>query len=71
MISLKNIRVDNSIEEAFRRRCTKKLTRSFKTFHLNISWGIWLTRNLKLFDKKEISHLKCVVQAPDVLKYFP
>jgi hypothetical protein len=40
----------------------KKLEGS-KHSSINVAWGIWLAKTLKLFEDKETLPLKCVVQS--------
>jgi hypothetical protein len=71
MIGLRNAWEGEDIEEAFRSWYAKKDTKKIKALPLNIAWGVWLARNLKLFEGKETLPLKCVVQALNILNAYP
>jgi hypothetical protein len=71
MIGLKNVWEGGDIEEAFRSWYSKKDTKKIRSLPLNIAWGVWLARNLKLFEGKETLPLKCVIQSLNILNAYP
>jgi hypothetical protein len=71
VIALKNVWVRNNIDEAFRIWCTHKEIKRFIGVPINVSWGIWLGRILKLSEDKETLYLECVVQELNILYVFP
>jgi hypothetical protein len=71
MIGIRNLWEGESIEEDFRTWCSKKETFKIRALPLNIAWGVWLARNLKLFEDKETLPLKCAVQAINILNAYP
>jgi hypothetical protein len=68
LIGIGNLWEGGSLEEAFRTWCNKKETSKIRALPLNIVWGVWLAKNLKLFEDKETLPLKCVVQGHKYLK---
>jgi hypothetical protein len=48
-----------------------RIQKNIRALPLNIAWGVWLARNLKLFEGKETLPLKCVVQDLNILNAFP
>jgi hypothetical protein len=61
MTGLRNAWEGGSTEEAFRTWFINKDTKKIKALPLNIAWGIWLARNLKLFEGYETLPLKCAI----------
>jgi hypothetical protein len=60
MNGLKKICVGDDIDEAFMIWCINKDTKKIRALPLNLVWGVWLVRNMKLFEDKETLPLKCV-----------
>ena len=71
MIGLQNVWLGEDVEVDLRSWHVKKDTKKIRALPLNIAWGIWLARNLKLFEGKETLPLKCDVQALNILNAFP
>jgi hypothetical protein len=71
MIGIRNIWEGGCLEEAFKTWCSRNETSKIKELPHNIDWGIWLARNLNLFEDKETLPLKCVVEAINILKSYP
>jgi hypothetical protein len=47
------------------------VTKKIKALPLNIAWGIWLTKSLKLFEGHETLPLKCATQYLNILNEYP
>jgi hypothetical protein len=71
LIGIGNLWEGGSLEEAFKTWCNRKETSKIRALPLNIVWGVWLARNLKLFEDKETLPLKCVVQSLNILNAYP
>jgi len=61
MIGKGNVWEGLDAEEAFRAWYSRKDTKKIKALPLNIDWGVWLARNLILFERKNNLSLKCVI----------
>jgi hypothetical protein len=70
MIGMKNVWEGGDIEEAFRSWYSRKDTKKIKSLPLNIAWGVWLARNLSLFEGKETLPLKCAIQSLNILNAY-
>jgi hypothetical protein len=51
--------------------CANKNIKKITSLPLNIAWGVWLAKNLKLFEGKETLPLKCVVHDINILNAYP
>jgi hypothetical protein len=71
MTGLRNVWEGGSTEEAFRIWYINKDMKKFRALPLNIAWGIWLARNLKLFEGHETLPLKCAIQSLNILNSYP
>jgi hypothetical protein len=71
MIELRNAWECEDIEETFRSWYAKTDTKKIKALPINIAWGAWLAKNLKLFEINKTLPLKCVVQGLNILNAFP
>jgi len=71
MIGLQNVWLVEDVEMALASWYANKDTKNIRALPLNIAWGFWLARNLKLFEGKETLPLKCVVHALNILNAFP
>jgi hypothetical protein len=60
-----------STKEASGSWYTNKGTKKMRALPLNIAWGIWLARNLKLFEGQETLLLKCAIQSLNILNVYP
>jgi hypothetical protein len=61
MIGIKNALEGEDIEEAFRSWYTKKDTKRINSLPLDIAWGVWLAKNLEIFEGNETLPLRCVI----------
>jgi len=52
MIGYQNIWACEDVELSFRLWFSNKDTKKIKVLPLNIAWGVWLAKNLKLFEGK-------------------
>ena len=67
MIGYQNVWVRDDIEEALRIQCANKYIKKIIAIPLNISWAVWLDKNLNLFEDKEKLPLKCDLHVPNIL----
>jgi ribonuclease HI len=49
----------------------KRIQKNNKALPLNIAWGVWLAKNMKLFEGKKTQHLKCLVWDLNIINSYP
>eukprot|EP01018_Ginkgo_biloba_P010974 Gb_06478 [translate_table: standard] len=68
---LRNVWLGGIVEEGLRAWCGNPRVKSLLALPVIITWGIWLGRNNRLFEDKEILPFQCAAQGLSIINYFP
>jgi hypothetical protein len=63
--------VGATIEEGLKVWMGNKVYDNLKSLPLIVGWGVWLARNVALFEEQSVLALQCATQGLSILKHFP
>lgn len=69
-LGFRNMWSGNSLEECLQGWCNNPLVKKYREFPLIVVWGIWLVRNSRDFEDRNILPIQAVSQSLSILNFF-